>query len=379
MLEMDAGDGSKANGANTPSRLLVPSESLHVLRVFASTSPADTDVPDHAWQALPKDVPPNWEVRHNEALGKWRASKATTALGWTAYVGGMAMALTQLTARKEYCHEIFFYETHEVCTPYTKTNRPLAAGGWFTAAAGGIVLALGQNQRASAGAELAVLEAERLPVHHEPVTAPGTGMSNSDFWRNVSGLQPGQLMRVDVRKGQGRNTSGWFIKADDQKVTLYDGKEVLAIDKAAIRRVRAVALGRERSGPRGLAIGLAGIASSVGAAFLLRRQGPLFEETGPECVICTGGPMADKDLTWAQAAPLVGAMGVSTVASLVMASRGRPKTVYEADAKAGRGRSASSNGGTTERGDARSRTRSEKELALMVPSKGVGVTFVVRW
>ena len=358
-----------AEGAGAPSRLSLPTLNLGALDTFALTFPADADAHHYAWQVLGRDVPSDWEARHNEELGRRRAGKATTVAGWTAYGAGMAMVWTELLTNKQQKYCSSFYST-SICLLYRNTNKSLAAGGWFTVAAGSIVLGTGMSKGQAAGAELAALEAERLGVNREPVAATGTGLNSADPWKRVSDLQPGQFVRLDVVKGQGRNASGWFVEADDQKVTLHDGKQVLAIDKDSIRRVRAVPLGRERSVPTGFAISMAGIAGSVGAMFALLPQGELFGTTDI---------IGDKDLTGKQAVPLICVMGASTVAGVIMMNKGKPKTIYDANAKAAPRRSTSSDGVMTAPGDGSSWARSEKGIAIMTPPKGVGVAFVARW
>lgn len=307
------------------------------------------------WQETePTRQPSDWDLRHDRAVKQWTAAKRRRVVGIGVMWTGLGVELAGLlTPKKETdCSSGWF------CVESSRTNKALVAGGVFTAVVGNVVVASAARGGIRAGAELAVLEAERLRAEPADVPAEAAGAARSGQWQNVSGLQAGQFVAVDVVKGKG--SSGWLIRGDGDGLLLHDGNKVLMFDRSTIRRVRAVRRGTEHYPTLGYAIGMSGVLGSLGAMTLMKEQRGFFE-----------------DITGKQFAGLTAVLAASTVSAVMIMRKGRGATVYDVGKPVEpRQQPSSTAGGTRVRLLAE---RVAQGVTLTMSGRGVGVGSTVAW
>ena len=310
---------------------------------------------DDAVQVTPPDPGGDWTARYNRAMTTWRAGRTRSLAAVGIAAAGLAVELYGLLTPRT-VEECYLYTCFEVTT----TNKGPVAAGLFIGAASQLILSSAASLRASAGAELASLEAERLRFRTAAAPLPGATNRGPDAWQPVSALQPGQFVRVERVKGQGTATDGWFVHADPQEVTLYSDGGLVRVDRSVVRRLRAVPLGRERQGAWGWGVGVGGLLATAGAGILMRQQRGLWE-----------------DITGTQAAVLLTAAGAFTATGVVILQKGKPHTVYEI----GNPSRSTDAGRSQEALLAASRTRAHREqgIVLMTPRGGVGVGYLTSW
>ncbi len=308
-------------------------------------------------QAEPRSESSGWELRYNRAVGKRRSAQIRSWIGLGVGSAGLAIEVAGLlTPRTE--EECTWY----ACVEVKRTNKGLVAGGLFTVAAMPLVMASGARAGVEAGAELAILEGERLQAARPSAGPAGDGTVTADQWHNVSGALAGQFVSVDKVKGQGRSASGWVVQGNEQELLVHDGEKVLTIERATVRRVRAFPRGREHYGTWGWAVGTAGLVGCLGAMTLLQDQHGWTE-----------------DITGTQAAGIGAAMGASVVSFVLISRKGRAETIYDVDRPVERRpQPPSPAGGARARAQAIAE-RIAQGVALTVPRKGLGVSYTATW
>lgn len=339
------------------SQMLAPAADRGVQPDFLHTLVAAVSVVGDSEQAEPRRDSSDWDLRYNRAVEKRRGVRMRSWIGVGVGSAGLAMEMAGLlTPRTE--EECTWY----ACVEVKRTNKRLVAGGLFTVAAMPLVMASGARAGVEAGAELAILEGERLQAARASDPPAAAGTVTADQWQNVSGLQAGQFVSIEKVKGQGRGASGWVVQGNERELLMHDGDKMLTIDRSAIRRVRAFPRGKEHYGTWGWAVGTAGLLGTLGAMTLMQDQHGWTE-----------------DITGTQAAGIGAAMGASVVSFVLISRKGRTETIFDVDKPVeSRRQSPSAAGGTGARVQAVAE-RLAQGVALTMPAKGVGVACTVTW